>query len=76
VFEVLENIDPIDEEFIEYLLAQLPVGFIYMTYQDFVHIKNMNAHRKKIVGKISNADINRLELRLKLGEFDKFIKDE
>jgi hypothetical protein len=60
---VLNELTPEDREFIQYLLEQMPVGFLYMSWQDFQITKKMNAD------KITESDINRLDLQLKLGAY-------
>ncbi len=62
---MLNELTPEDKEFIQYLLEQLPVGFIYMTYQDYQIVKKRD--------KITESDINRLDLKLKLGAFKKIM---
>lgn len=62
---MLNELTPEDKEFIQYLLEQLPVGFIYMTYQDYQIVKKGD--------KITESDINRLDLKLKLGAFKKIL---
>lgn len=59
-----------DKEFLMYLLNNLPVSYLAMTYQDYMVLKKL---KPKLKGKITNSDINRLELKLKLGEHKNFI---
>jgi len=68
---MLGELDPEDMEFINYLMEQMPVGFLYMSYQDFQTKKKLVNNLK---GKITNSDVNRLKLKLKLGEFNNFMK--
>lgn len=65
---MLQPIDADDQEFLDYLFSQLPVGFIAMTWQDFNITKKL-----KEKDKITNSDIHRLELKLKLGEYKKVL---
>jgi len=73
---MLEELTPDDKEFILYLMSRLPVGMLSTIYFDFVHEKQMNGYRRNVKGKITNAEINRLELELKLYKFDKIIKTD
>lgn len=68
---MFDDLTPQDKEFLEYMMKQLPVGFLYMSYHDFKVMKKLE---RSLVTKITESDINRLELKLKLGEFNNFMK--
>ncbi len=60
-----------DKEFLMYLLNNLPAGYLALTYQDYMILKKL---KSKVKGKITESDINRLELKMKLGEYKDFMK--
>ena len=62
-----------DIEFLNYLINHLPVGLLAMTYQDFLLLKKLEP---KISGKITEADINKLQLKMYLGAYKDFMKGQ
>lgn len=56
-----------DLEFALFLMSKLPVGFLSDCYMDYMVIKSAKAKQA-----ITNSDINRLELQLKLGAYKNF----
>lgn len=70
---MFDELNKDDIEFLHYLINQLPASFLFMTYQDFLILKKL---KPKIKGKITESDINRLELKMTLGGFKDFMKGQ
>ena len=58
-----------DDEFMRYLIESLPVSYIVMAYEDFQIEKQKQQFKRKVLDKITDADINRLDLQLKINNF-------
>jgi hypothetical protein len=67
------NLDnPEDREFIRFVWARLPIGLLFMEYQDYLRLKA----KEQVKERISNAEINKLSLTLEINNFTDLINGE